>query len=94
MLRPHPEIMKLNKSFCGCFTDRGGFFKKSPWPPEAKINTSTCNWHLEPATNLFYTTHIKFINIIPKFLARGFVDIHHMTGLIIFHNNIISQGSR
>jgi hypothetical protein len=24
------------KSFCGCFTDRGGFFKKSPWPPEAK----------------------------------------------------------
>jgi hypothetical protein len=27
--------MKLNKSFCGCFTDRGGFFKKSPWPPEA-----------------------------------------------------------
>jgi hypothetical protein len=32
----HPETFKLNKSFCGCFTDRGGFFKKSPWPPEAK----------------------------------------------------------
>jgi len=27
---------EINKSFCGCFTDRGGFFKKSPWPPEAK----------------------------------------------------------
>ena len=20
---PHPETMKLSKSFCGCFTDRG-----------------------------------------------------------------------
>jgi diguanylate cyclase (GGDEF)-like protein len=28
--------MKTIKSFCGCFTDRGGFFKKSPWPPEAR----------------------------------------------------------
>ncbi len=29
-------VFPHNKSFCGCFTDRGGFFKKSPWPPEAK----------------------------------------------------------
>jgi hypothetical protein len=29
---------KINKNFCGCFTDRGGFYKKSPWPPEAKTN--------------------------------------------------------
>jgi hypothetical protein len=28
--------MKIIKSFCGCFTDRGGFFKKNPWPPEAE----------------------------------------------------------
>jgi hypothetical protein len=24
------KLQFLIKSFCGCFTDRGGFFKKSP----------------------------------------------------------------
>jgi hypothetical protein len=80
------KLSCTNKKFCGCFTEQGWFFKRIPWPPEAK-----CKGIMNQK---YYTIRIRIANVDNVFLEIRDVNdrvIKEPTGGFGFKDNVRSR---